>query len=149
LYRNDIHIFSFTTLAAHRAAHPPPKGKGRIGAECAGYACGRGAAWVSWDCGSQTAGSSAQATKKKKTTNTTHAPPLDEASIVALLDAEGSLAGLNKTETKALVKSRSLGLTGASKCSVLTSIGSVQVSQEYEYVVLLDARGGEGSVVSL
>ena len=112
--------FSPTTLAAHRAAHPPPQGVGRIGAECAGYACGRGAAWVSWDCGSPT-------TPAKK--KAAHAP-LDETSATALLEAEGSLAGLSKTDTKTLVKTRCLGLSGASKCSVLTSTDSVQVRKK-------------------
>jgi hypothetical protein len=35
----------------HREEHPPPKGKGMLAVECAGYACGRGAAWVSFDTG--------------------------------------------------------------------------------------------------
>ena len=39
----------------HTREHPPPHGKGMLAVESAGYACGRGAAWISYDCGTKAA----------------------------------------------------------------------------------------------
>jgi hypothetical protein len=45
---NDFDSF----YAKHVKDNPPPKGKGMVAIECAGYACGRGTAWISFDTGS-------------------------------------------------------------------------------------------------
>jgi hypothetical protein len=49
----------------HRKQHPPPVGTGMVALECAGYACGRGAAWISFDVGVEKKAKTAQVAEEE------------------------------------------------------------------------------------
>jgi hypothetical protein len=111
------------SFAAHRLAHPPPVGKGMVAVECAGYACGRGVAWVSYDAGPGLTSVAKGSGKASASKDSAGKPP-----------SSGRASGL--------------GLTGG--CSTLTTVSQTVQVCTFEknrvglHVVELELADGDG-----
>ena len=97
----------------HTREHPPPHGKGLLAVESAGYACGRGAAWISYDCGTKAAANAAVRARQLTKTQAEEAAVVDAAVVDA--------AAGGKKLSAAAKKVAAYGVAGA--CSEISVVG--------------------------